>query len=318
MPNTLADKLVVAIASSALFDLSESGAVFDEKGDAAYRAYQREHECDTLHPGVAFPFVKRLLGLNAGGEDLVQVVLISKNDPDTGLRVSKSCEAHSLEIIRMAFLKGGAPHRYLKPYGVSLFLSANDRDVKECIMEGHPAGLVLRSEYQDDPSDRQLRIAFDFDGVLVDDEAEKAYRNGGIDKFRDSERTKAGTPHTPGPLAELLAKLSEIQKRELEKHENDRTYAPLVRIAIITSRDAHALERMVTTLRTWKISVDETHLLGGAEKKGVIAEFAPHIFFDDQRIHLDALTKIAPSVHVPFGVGGGAARIVGHPLQPST
>lgn len=310
MPYSLDDKLVVAIASSALFDLSESDAVFRERGTEEYRQYQRERENETLKPGVAFPFIKRLLGLNSGGRDVVQVVLLSKNDPDTGLRVSKSIEAHRLGIIRMAFLRGGAPHRYIRPYRVSLFLSANPQDVKECIMHGHPAGRVLATTYRDNVEDKQLRIAFDFDGVLIDDEAERIYQSEGIEGFRSSERTKAATPHTPGPMAELLRKISAIQQNELRIHERDPQHEPLVRIAIITSRDANALERMVTTLRSWNIQVDETHLLGGVEKKDVVETFAPHLFFDDQRIHLDALTNVAPAVHVPFGVGGQAAEKV--------
>lgn len=310
VPYTLEDKLVVAIASSALFDLTESDRIFREQGTEAYRQYQRDHEDDTLQPGVAFPFIKRLMGLNAGDQDFVQVVLLSKNDPDTGLRVSKSIEAHGIEIIRMAFLRGSPPHRYIKPYKVSLFLSANPVDVKECVMHGHPAGLVLETDHTDDPSDEQLRIAFDFDGVLIDDEAERVYQEDGINGFRSSEQEKALQPHTPGPMAELLRKISEIQRQEIAKHEQEQDYEPRIRVAIITSRDANALVRMVTTLRHWNISVDETHLLGGVEKKDVIETFAPHIFFDDQRIHLDALKKIAPAVHVPFGVGNEAAKVV--------
>lgn len=310
VPYTLEDKLVVAIASSAIFDLSESDRIFRERGTEAYRQYQRDHEDDTLKPGVAFPFIKRLMALNSAGPDVVQVVLLSKNDPDTGLRVSKSIAAHGLEIIRMAFLRGSPPHRYIKPYKVSLFLSANPVDVKECVMNGHPAGLVLDTEYQDDPSDEQLRIAFDFDGVLIDDEAERVFQEDGINGFRSSEQQKASQPHTPGPMAELLRKISEIQKQEYERHKQEQGYEPRVRVAIITSRDAKALERMVTTLRDWDISVDETHLLGGVEKRDVIETFAPHIFFDDQRIHLDTLKKIAPAVHVPFGVGNEAAKVV--------
>lgn len=210
----------------------------------------------------------------------------------------------------MAFLRGGKPYRYIKSYKVSLFLSANADDVKEAIMHNHPAGHVLKSEYRDDVEDRQLRIAFDFDGVIVDDEAERVYQDEGLEGFRASERDKAVHPHTPGPMKELLHKIAEIQKRELAKAAEDPGYEPQIRIAIITSRDAKALERMVTTLRDWNLSVDETHLLGGMEKRDVVEAFAPHIFFDDQRIHLDTLAKIAPTVHVPFGVGGRAAEVI--------
>ena len=311
MPHSLENKLVVGIASSALFNLSDSDKVFREQGTEAYREYQRAHENDTLSPGVAFPFIKRLLGLNEGTENPpVEVVLMSKNDPDTGLRVDKSIEAHGLGIIRMAFLRGGAPYRYIRAYNVSLFLSADAKDVKDAIMNGLPAGRVLPGDYQDSEIDKQLRIAFDFDGVIVNDEAEQVYQRSGLEQFRSSERERATEPHTPGLLAELLRKIAELQQRELAKARDDKAYEPLVRIAIITSRDGKAMERMVTTLRDWNITVDETHMLGGMDKKPVIEVFKPHIFFDDQRIHLDHVANSAPAVHIPFGIGNEAAEVV--------
>ena len=311
MPYTLDDKLVVGIASSALFDLSESHALFLAQGTEAYRQHQRTHEDNTLPPGMAFPFIKRLLGLNVGKDTpAVEVVLISKNDPDTGLRVSKSIEEHGLGIIRMAFLRGGAPYKYIRAYNVSLFLSADAKDVRDAIMNGLPAGRVLPGTFTDEQHDKQLRIAFDFDGVIIDDEAEKVYREGGLERFRSSEKERAAEPHTPGLLAELLHKIAELQRSELEKAAADDSYEPLVRIAIITSRDAKAMERMVTTLRQWNIIVDETHMLGGLDKRPVLEVFSPHLFFDDQRIHLDHLAGSAPAVHIPFGVGNEAADVI--------
>lgn len=304
MPHNLDDKLVIAVASSALFDLSDSHAVY-LRGMKEYREYQREHQNDVLAPGVAFPFIRRLLNLNGTGaaEQHVEVILLSRNDPDTGLRVFNSIEAHGLNITRGAFLRGKSPHRYIPAFNASLFLSANEADVREAIAAGYPAGLVLDSAYKDDMADDELRVAFDFDGVLADDEAEIVYQTTKeLELFHKAEQEKVLKAHNAGPLKELLLKIAKLQERELEKQEHDRAYEPKVRIAIVTARNAPSHERMVNTLRTWGISVDETFFLGGVEKKRILEVFKPHIFFDDQRVHLDSTSGVLPSVHVPFGV----------------
>jgi 5'-nucleotidase len=254
MPYSIDDKLVVAIASNALFDLSESDRVFREEGTEAYRRYQRESEERILEPGVAFPFIKRLLNLNDAGEKLVEVVLLSRNDPDTGLRVMNSIEAHGLDITRGAFLNGRSPHRYIPRFGAKLFLTASEEDVREAIKSGHPAGIVLPSHYADDPDDDELRIAFDFDGVLIDDEAEQVFKRSGLEDFHASEAEKALMPHTPGLMKDLLHCIAEIQHRELQQAAADPNFEPKIRVAIVTARNAPSHNRMVTTLALQKKS----------------------------------------------------------------
>lgn len=303
MPFPIADKLVVAIASSALFDLSEADRIYREKGLEEYRRYQRDHERSPLAPGVAFPFIKRLLGLN-GTEETdrpVEVILLSRNDPDTGLQAFRSMAAHGLEITRGAFLSGRPPWRYLDAFNSSLFLSADQADIREAVHRGYPAGLVLRSEYVDDESDDELRVAFDFDGVIVDDEAEQVFRTEGLAGFQDREWSQAGTAHRPGPLTRLFREIAALQQWETERQQREPDYQPKIRTAIITSRGAPAHERVVTTLRTWGIRVDETLFLGGMEKRPVLEVFRPHIFFDDQMIHAGPAAGVVPAVHVPFG-----------------
>jgi 5'-nucleotidase len=305
MPYPIEKKLVIAVASSALFDLKESDAIFRSEGTDAYRKYQHEHQDDVLHPGVAFPFVRRLLGLNTEdpNEQPVEVILLSRNDPDTGLRVFKSIEAHGLNITRGAFLRGRSPYRYIGAFNASLFLSANETDVREAIIAGYPAGMVLDSAYEDKMDDNELRVAFDFDGVLADDEAEIVYQTThDLDAFHMAETAKVLKAHNPGPVKELLHKIAKLQEHEREKAERDPTYTPKVRTAIITARNAPSHERMITTLRKWGIIVDETFFLGGVEKKRILEVFEPHIFFDDQRVHLDSASGLVPSVHVPFGI----------------
>lgn len=304
MPYPIEEKLVVAIASSALFDLSESHAVFLAKGEEPYREYQREREDEILRPGVAFPFIQRLLSLNHPEEsdEPVEVVLLSKNDPDTGLRVMNSIEHYKLPISRAAFVRGGDPFRYVNSFNACLFLSADERNVKEAIMAGLPAGRVLASHYTDDPDDHELRIAFDFDGVIIDDEAERVFQIEGLQGFHQSEVQRALEPHNAGPLKRLLEEIGKIHQRELAKAAHEVGYKPFIRIAIVTSRNAPAHKRLVTTLRSWGIEVDETFFLGGMDKNRVLSEFKPHLFFDDQIGHAGPAAGAIPSVHVPFGV----------------
>lgn len=306
MSYDLEKKLVVAIASSALFDLSESDGVFKSEGEKAYRKFQIENMEEPLKPGVAFPFIKRLLGLNklyAAEDTPVEVIFLSKNDPDSGRRIFRSAQHYNLPISRGAFLTGGSPHRYIPAFSATLFLSADREDVELAIAEGHPAGVVLPNNAADDEDDTELRIAFDFDGVLADDEAERVFKETkNVDRFHESESEKKAVPHNPGPLKALLEKISRFQKLERRRSAQDKDYKPALRVAIITARNAPSNERFVTTMVKWGIEVDETFFLGGIEKSRILNVLKPHIFFDDQLGHLEASSESVPSVHIPFGV----------------
>ncbi len=289
--------LVVAIASSALFDLDEADAVFRSAGTAAYRAFQREHEAQPLAPGAAFPFIRRLLALNAGRDrPVVEVALISHNDPDTGMRVRLSCEHHRLPLGRMAFTGGRPPWPYLQAFGTHLFLTRNRDDVLAAIQAGSAAGEILGSACADDAGD-ELRVAFDFDGVVADDASERIYKEQGLQAFYDHEAAQAACPAAPGPLARLLHALAAIQHRLAGNQAG-----PGLRTAIVTARSWPADRRVVTTLRSWGIMVDEAFFLGDSPKDPVLAQFKPHIFFDDRRANADRARLAGPSVHVPFGV----------------
>ena len=206
--------LVIGVASSALFDLEESDAVFREQGEGRYREYQREHLDDVLAPGVAFPFIRRLLDLNdlSDRERLVEVVILSRNDPETGMRVMRSVERHGLDITRAIFMQGHAPYRFMKPLRMSLFLSANEADVREAISLGFAAGHVVGHAAADD-GDTDLRIAFDFDGVLADDSAERVFQSGGLQEYQENESALAEVPLDRGPMADFLEKINRIQGR---------------------------------------------------------------------------------------------------------
>lgn len=304
MAYELKERLVVGLASSALFNLDESDRVFQEMGEDAYRSYQRKHQFDLLETGVAFPFIKRLLALNTlrPEDPLVEVVLLSRNDPDTGLRVMHSIEQYGLGISRAIFLQGQSPHTYIKALDIELFLSANEQDVKEAIGAGDPAGQVMESHFEDDDNDKVLRIAFDFDGVIADDSSESVYQKEDIKAFHKHEKEKATIPCNAGPLLSFLQKISAIQQFELEQLEKDKDYRPTLHIAIVTARSAPAHERVINTMRSWNIHVNQAFFLGGIEKKKVLEVLKPHIFFDDQKLHLKEASSILPSVHIPFGI----------------
>lgn len=290
------------MASSALFNLTESDKVFTTKGENTYREYQRKNEMKVLQTGVVFPLVKRLLDLNDEQSQPIEVVLFSRNDPDTGLRVFNSIEHYGLNMSRAVFVTGKNPYKYLQAFNASLFLSGNKEDVKEAIEHGFPAGYVSKTEYEDDETDRELRIAFDFDAVLADDASEKIFQAEGLDEFQRHEITHANTPMEGGPLFKFLTRISKIQRAEIIKHENDSAYHPKVRIAVCTARNAPAHKRVVNTLREWDIRIDEAFFLGGMNKASVLEVYQPHIFFDDQTTHIESISKQFPSVHVPYGV----------------
>jgi 5'-nucleotidase len=305
MPYPIEHKLVIGIASSALFDLTASHQVYLEGGAEAYRKYQEQQIGTVLDKGVAFPFIRRFLSINKHHPQSspVEVVLFSRNSPETGLRVMNSIAHYGLDISRACFLTGQSPYTYLPAFNTSLFLSANEEDVRRALAADYPAGLVLPSRTEDDENDGELRIAFDFDGVIADDESETVFkRNNNVDEFHAHETERAAIPHQPGPLADLFRKLSLMQQLEEDAQRADPAYKKILRIAIITARSAPAHERVVTTLKSWGVSANETFFLGGMEKARVLSIFKPHMFFDDQLSHLKSPAGNIPMVHIPFGV----------------
>lgn len=304
-PYRLENRLVVGLASSALFDLEESDGVFREKGEEGYRVYQRANLDNTLSPGVAFSFIRRLLSLNdLNPEDdpLVEVIILSRNDPDTGLRVMRSIKAHGLPITRAVFMQGRAPYKFMRALHMSLFLSADENDVREAVASGLPAGRVLGSAVADDPEDRDLRIAFDFDGVLAGDESERVFQQNGLAEFRAHETMNVATPHDAGPLRDFLREINKLQRREEERRRENKDYMIRVHVSIVTARNAPTHERAMTSLNNWGVTVNDAFFLGGIDKSSVMDVLRPHIFFDDQEAHLEGTLRTTPSVHIPFGV----------------
>ena len=297
--------LTIGVASSALFDLTESDRVFREQGVAAYREHQEKRLDRPLPPGPALPFIRRLLGLNDVLDEAVDVIVLSRNSAESGLRVMRSISSAGLPITRAAFREGRTAYEFMPALEMSLFLSANHDDVSEAIANGHPAGTVLRGSSHPDPG-KELRIAFDFDGVLADDSSERVFRQEGPGRYARHEAELNDAPLSPGPLAPFLAGLNRIQEEETTLTSRDPGYESRLRISLVTARSTPAHERAVNSLRDWGLKVDDAFFLGGLPKAPVLEVLSPHMFFDDQRQHLDRALR-TPSVHVPFGVANETA-----------
>jgi len=292
MNTELDDKLIIAISSRALFDLDESNRVFEEQGAKAYEHYQVEHENVVLKEGIAFSLVQKLLNLNQE-QAFVEVILSSRNSADTGLRVFNSIQHYGLNITRAAFTSGESPYSYLKAFGAHLFLSANPLDVEDALSAGIAAATMLPSSSKPKVSDR-LRIAFDGDSVLFSDESECIYQKEGFEAFSKNEQDQAHDPLADGPFKGFLSALHSLQ-----------THFPVeqcpIRTALVTARSAPAHERVIRTLRAWKIRIDESLFLGGLDRGAFLQAFQADIYFDDQQGHCQSTSQHVATGHVPHG-----------------
>ena len=290
--------LTVAVSSSALFDLSESDSIYQNEGLEAYRHYQIEREEQVLEPGEGFLLVKKLLSLNDQlGDSPVEVILLSRNSADTGLRVFNSIEAHKLNITRAAFCSGNSPYKYIRAFGSDLFLSTNAEDVRQALAQQVAAATLIGSTVAGNRRcfSNQLKIAFDGDSVLFSDEAERVFQESGLDAFSRSEATSAEEPLEGGPFKSFLFALHKLQQQF--------SYDDLpIRTALVTSRGAPAHERVIRTLRHWDIRLDESLFLGGRDKGEFLMSFEADIFFDDQAVHCEKARSHVASGHVPSGV----------------
>jgi 5'-nucleotidase len=302
---TLTNQLVVAISSRALFDFEEENALFDPRDDRPYIELQLSRLEQLAKPGIAFPLVKKLLAFNADGVKRVEVVILSRNDPVSGLRVMKSVEGNALAIERAVFTRGREPWAYLRPLNANLFLSASAEDVRDALHAEIPAAAVYARTALEDSHPHEVRIAFDGDAVLFGDDAERLYREHGIDAFQSHEATHASLPLAPGPFKPFLEALHRLQQAD----DGDKVSMRL-RTALVTARGAPAHERAVRTLMHWNIHVDEAMFLGGLEKGPFLREFAPDFYFDDQTRHVESAAQHVPSGHVPHGVANEAAALL--------
>ncbi|MEO6264029.1 MAG: 5'-nucleotidase [Luteimonas sp.] len=293
--------LIVAISSRALFDLEASHALFEREGLEAYAAFQREHEDDLLAPGIAFPLVRKLLALNDGAAadaPRVEVILLSRNSSDTGLRIFNSIEHHGLSIRRAAFSNGAPPYPYIRPFGADLFLSTHGEDVRNALVAGVAAATILPAKAPRHRFD-QLRIAFDGDAVIFGDESERVSREDGLAAFAENERRRADEPLSGGPFRGFLDALHRLQQAFPAGEESP------IRTALVTARSAPAHKRVILTLREWGVRLDEALFLGGREKGPFLDAFGADIFFDDSEHNVASARDHVAAGHVPHGVANG-------------
>ncbi len=299
MPYDLSNYLVIGVSSRALFDLSLENEIYEKEGLEAYCRYQLEHENDVLKPGTGFALIEAILGINdiEAGERRTEVVIISRNSADTSLRISNSIDNYRLDITRAAFTGGEPVAKYLNAFEVDLFLSATEEDVQAAVESNVAAGLIYDgpSHNREDPL-KQIRIAFDGDAVLFSKESEMIYQQQGLEAFIAHEKENAQQPLPEGPFAKLLKTLSFLQFDLDSKFAQNQ---PPIRTALVTARNSPAHERVIRTLRTWNVRIDETFFLGGVPKHKILESFAPHIFFDDQHQHCEGAAQVVPTARVP-------------------
>lgn len=293
MSYNLEDKLVIAISSRALFDLEDENDIFEEKGLDEYIKYQLEHENIDLPKGTAYPLIKALLDLNKKFETpVVEVIILSRNSPEIGMRIFNSVDALKLDITRAGFTGGEETSRYLSAFNVDLFLSKNEENVRRALKSGRAAALIYDLPDGYFPAKDQIRIAFDADAVIFSDESERIYQSRGLEAFLEHERVNAKKLLPEGPFSKLLKLLSKLKERD----------DSLIKIAIVTARNSPAQKRVLYTLREWGVKVDEIFFLGGIEKKEILRAFNAHIFFDDQDSHVKPASEVIPSSRVPSNI----------------
>jgi len=293
MPYDLTNKLVIGVSSRALFDLEEENRIYEEKGLEEYTKYQINNEEVSLKKGTAYPLIEGLLKLNEKIEPgLVEVIILSKNSPETGLRVFNTINSLGINITRAVFSGGESLTRYLEPFQVDLFLSKNADDVQAAINAGVAAGIIYDPPEGFNPDTSELRLAFDGDAVLFSDESEKIFQEQGLDAFEDHEKINSKNALPEGPFAKLLKTISKIHAKE--------TGQQYIRIAIVTARSSPAHKRVILTLREWGVKVDEAFFLGGISKDKILKAYNAHIFFDDQDTHLKGTREFVPSAKVPY------------------
>jgi len=294
VPYDLKNKLVVGISSRALFNLEIENKIFEEKGLDEYYKYQIDNENNTPKKGTAFNLVKNILKINSYfNAPQVEVIILSRNNSATSLRITKAAEHYDLDIQRSAWTGGNKISKYLAPFKVDLFLSAHEYDVQNAINTGIAAARILPIENQSEQEHEQVRIAFDGDAVLFSEESEKIFKESGLEAFLKHEAVNAKNPMSEGPFAKLLKLISNIQKN-FDEHNTP------IRTALITARNSPAHERVIRTLNAWDVRIDETFFLGGVEKYEVVKAFGADIFFDDQDVHLKTTSKETPSAKVPY------------------
>ena len=298
MAYKLNDKLVVAVSSRALFNLEDENKLFEEKGLDVYYQYSIENENKELNKGTGYRLIENLLKINEHFDEKnrqVEVIVLSKNNAATSLRITNAIDKSNLDITRSGWTSGNDISTYLKAFKVDLFLSADDNDVINAIQNGVAAAKILSSNEEVHTSlGDQVRIAFDGDAVLFSEESELVYKEHGLEAFIEHEKLNKDNPMKMGPFAKLLLTIASIQV----KFKDSPSKPSPIRTALVTARSAPTHERVIKTLNVWGVRIDEAFFLGGSEKYEILEAFGADIFFDDQDVHLELSSSVVPSAKV--------------------
>ena len=299
----LNDKLVIAVSSGVLFDRALENHILKQDGVQAYRAYEAAHEEKVLKPGIGFPLIRQFLALRKqkGLENLVEVIILSRGEAVSSLRLFRSTTAYHMDITRAVLTGGAQAAAYLEACHADLFLSSHEEDVASALERGIAAGLICQTAERtdadgmdrDNTCQKELRIAFDGDAVLFEAESEQIYEKQGLRAFEEHEVRHAKSPLGAGPFAHFLKKLTALSR------EADQT-KPCIRTALVTARSAPAHERVIRTLLSWDVQVDEVFFLGGVTKKEFLKAFDADIFFDDKQVHIEPASEVVPAALVPY------------------
>ncbi|XP_077092771.1 5'-nucleotidase, cytosolic IB a [Siphateles boraxobius] len=308
-PPKPSNAVTIAVSSRTLFNMVKERKVFEEEGLERYVAHQLELEDQLFTPGVSFPFVKALMNVNArlrelypDSEELFDIVLMTNNHAQVGVRLINSINHYDLNIERFCMTGGESPIGYLKAYMTNLYLSKDSEKVQEAIEEGIAAATMFTCDSENELSDTQLRVAFDGDAVLFSDESEIIVKEHGLDNFFKHEKEFENKPLAQGPLKCFLEALGKLQRKFYAKDQ--RINCP-IRTYLVTARSAaSAGARVLKTLRSWGLEVDEALFLAGAPKGPILHKIRPHIFFDDQMFHIEGAQELGTiAAHVPYGIG---------------
>ena len=307
MDNGEQKPLLIGISARSLFDMTHETELFQKKGMKEYRQYQHDKRMVAFGPGVAYRFIQRMLSLNSiakPGEPLVEVAIVSHMDPDAGCRVMNSLKPLGIDASESIFTSGGDVTRYLQALGVNLYLSFDEANVKTAIDAGIPAGHIMTREAitDHDTVDGEIRLAFDFDGCLSDDDSERVFQRDGLKAFESYEEDHIMLPLEPGPMYPFIRGLARIQEAECAYSAEHEDYHHRMKISIVTMRSALSGTRVMNTLDSWGVKVDEAFYMGGHDKTPILATYHPHLFLDDNPNNIAAARSSVMSVHVPFGV----------------
>ncbi|XP_078256251.1 cytosolic 5'-nucleotidase 1A-like [Rhinoraja longicauda] len=299
--NKLPHAITIAVSSRTLFNMAEERAIYETDGLESYVKFQQEHENEPLKKGLAFALMKALETVNSrlhelypGTDEMFDVVLMTNNHAQVGVRLINSINHYGLSIERFCLTGGTSPISYLKAYHTNLYLSSDPVKVAKALSEGIAAATLCHLDKDAQLSEQQLRVAFDGDSFVSQEPNEKSSKNYMLaDSLCDYEpkptpqmqQTGRGGATEPGKglLVGFLEAIGKIQKKFYAK--NQRMDCP-IRVYLIIKKGGSAVGlKALKTIRSWGLDVDEAFILSGLSATVLLNKICPHIYLDEQSLH---------------------------------